>query len=559
MFNSVFERITYLEYQLQAKKALIAAFESGDKYVQMQEEYRNNLRHLERRIKNLEAELESAYRSNTKMRKNWMDVFEDLEKEMKKAEKLFQRHMKQLCGKLLKVERERDEAKDKIKEQRLEIYDLKTKLEEAQGKKQQLLAQINRDYENSSIPSSKKENRKKITNSREKTDKKPGAQPGHTHHGRKKQKPTGPAVTLMPPQEILDDPEFRPTGKFITKQLVSISLNVQVQEYQAEIYRNSKTGERIHGTFPDGVVDDVNYDGSIKAFLYLLNNDCNVSIKKCQNFLSELTDGKLAVSTGMINKLSKELAEKTENERKKLFADMLAAPVMHIDCTNARVNGESAHVFVNATPDGKVYYSASTRKGHAGVEGTPAENYQGILVHDHELTFYNYGSDHQECLAHVLRYLKDSMQNEANLTWSTKMHSFIQEIIHYRNSIEPGSVIDEAKLKEIEQKYTDLLKTARDEYDYEPPTKYYMNGYNLYKRMGKNMANHLLFLHNFKVPATNNEAERLLRGYKRKQAQAVSFRSFESIENLCRCMSMLIGMRKNPETNIFQELSNMFA
>ena len=64
----------------------------------------------------------------------------------------------------------------------------------------------------------------------------------------------------------------------------------------------------------------------------------------------------------MINKLSKELAEKTENERKKLFADMLAAQVMHIDCTNARVNGESAYVFVNATSDGKVYYSASTRK-----------------------------------------------------------------------------------------------------------------------------------------------------------------------------------------------------
>ena len=88
MFNSVFERITYLEYQLQAKKALIDAFESGDKYVQMQEEYRNNLRHLERRIKNLEAKLESAYRSNIKMRKNWMDVFEDLEKEMKKTEKI---------------------------------------------------------------------------------------------------------------------------------------------------------------------------------------------------------------------------------------------------------------------------------------------------------------------------------------------------------------------------------------------------------------------------------------------------------------------------------------
>ena len=287
----------------------------------------------------------------------------------------------------------------------------------------------------------------------------------------------------MPPQEILDDPEFKPTGRIITKQLVKITLNVQIQKYRAEIYRNSKTGERIHGTFPEGVVDDVNYDGSIKAFLYLLNNDCNVSLKKCQNFLSELTDGKLVISTGMINKLSKEFAEKTEPERKKLFADMLLAPVMHIDCTNARVNGESAYVFINATPDGKVYYSASPKKGHTGVKGTPAENYQGILVHDHEVTFYHYGSDHQECLAHVLCYLKDSMQNETTLIWSTKMHGFIQEIIHYRNSIEPGSVINEAKLKEIEQKYMDILKIAQDEYDYEPPSTYYINGYNLYKSL----------------------------------------------------------------------------
>mgnify|MGYP000326175732 FL=1 len=41
------------------------------------------------------------------------------------------------------------------------------------------------------------------------------------------------------------------------------------------------------------------------------------------------------------------------------------------------------------------------------------------------------------------------------------------------------------------------------------------------------MQNHLLFLHDSRIPATNNEAERLLRNYKRKQAQAVTFRSFE--------------------------------
>nr|WP_277935543.1 transposase [Parablautia muri] len=37
------------------------------------------------------------------------------------------------------------------------------------------------------------------------------------------------------------------------------------------------------------------------------------------------------------------------------------------------------------------------------------------------------------------------------------------------------------------------------------------------------MPEHLLFLHDRRVPATNNEAERLLRNYKRKQKQTVTF------------------------------------
>ena len=63
------------------------------------------------------------------------------------------------------------------------------------------------------------------------------------------------------------------------------------------------------------------------------------------------------------------------------------------------------------------------------------------------------------------------------------------------------------------------------------------------------MQNHLLFLHDFRIPATNNEAESLLRNYKRKQAQAVTFRSFESIDYLCQCMSMLILMRLEEPAN----------
>ena len=59
--------------------------------------------------------------------------------------------------------------------------------------------------------------------------------------------------------------------------------------------------------------------------------------------------------------------------------------------------------------------------------------------------------------------------------------------------------------------------------------------------------------------ATNNEAERLLRNYKRKQAQAVTFRSFESIDYLCQCMSMLVLMRREEPANIFDRVSRIFG
>ena len=274
----------------------------------------------------------------------------------------------------LKAEKQRDDALDKVKELQHQFYETAVRLEEEQGKNLKLRAQINRDYENSSIPSSKTLRKKKITNSREKTRRKPGGQPGHKGHCRKKQEPTRPAV-----------------------------------------------------------IDDVNYDGSIRAFLFLINNDCCTSIDKSRQFLSDLTGGKLNISKGMVSRLRRAFALKTEAERRSAYADMLLSPVMHTDCTNGRENGKGCQIYVCATPDGKALYFAREKKGHEGVKGTVTEDYQGILVHDHDRTFYNYGTDHQECLAHVLRYLKGSMDNEPDRTWNKDMHSLVQEMIHFRN------------------------------------------------------------------------------------------------------------------------------
>jgi len=48
--------------------------------------------------------------------------------------------------------------------------------------------------------------------------------------------------------------------------------------------------------------------------LFLLNHDCCTSIDKCKRFLYDLTEGKLSISKGMISRLSREFAKKSEKE-----------------------------------------------------------------------------------------------------------------------------------------------------------------------------------------------------------------------------------------------------
>ena len=67
-------------------------------------------------------------------------------------------------------------------------------------------AQLHRDYTNSSIPSSKEENHKKIANSREETNRLPGGQKGHKGARRKPMEPTEPIIKLVP-EEVVKNPQ----------------------------------------------------------------------------------------------------------------------------------------------------------------------------------------------------------------------------------------------------------------------------------------------------------------------------------------------------------------
>ena len=553
-----FETVSTLQYRNRSLLKQVEDFKSGEKYRQMAAEYKKLLRFHHQEMKRMENELAKAHKETVTVRRYWNEVMDDLDKEHQAMVRRLTAEIERLKKQNLELARQRDAAKDKLKERTQQYYAIATELEEERGKNKKLTAQVNRDFENSSIPSSQqKPGKKKIPNSREKTGRKPGGQPGHKGHCRKNHVPTQ-TYEIPAPSEYAENPDFYETGKIIRKQKVCIQLRIEVIEYTTKEYRNRKTGGRVHAPFPEGYVNEVNYDGTVKALAFLLGNECGVSHAKIRKLLSELTEGEIEISDGLVNGLCEEFSAKTDGEKKEILKKLMRSPVMNVDFTNASVNGKSAQVLVLASPSENVaLYIGREKKGHKGVKDTPLESYVGTIVHDHDLTFYSYGSGHQECIQHDIRYLIGSMQNEPELTWNGQMLDLLRKMLHYRNSLSEEESLSPDVVSGFEAEYDRILEKANEEYEKEPPSDYYREGYNLYVRLKEYKENELLFLHDKRVPANNSLCERLARVYKRKQKQAVTLRSQENLCYICDGLSVVYLLRANEE-NVYQKISEIY-
>lgn len=555
--NSLSEHIWYLNLKNKALKKQLDAFRTGSVYVNMRAEYENIIREKNAKIKELQKEVASTNAQIVTVRKNWSEIFDTLEAEHKKELIKKNNEILKLRERILEVERQRDAALDEIKEKKKENYLLKVELEEEKNKVKKLTIQVNKDFENSSIPSSMQgAKRKKIPNSREKTQRKRGGQAGHKGYRLERKEPTQVYV-LEDPKAYADSTDYYATQDFVKRQKIVLNVNVEVIEYRAKVFRHRLTGSRVHAPFPPGYDTDVNYDGSVKAAAFLLNNGANVSIASTCRFLNEITGGSINISEATVNGLCKEFSAKTEQEKKELLNALMTSVVLNTDFTTANMDGHSRQVLVIASPSNEAcMYMARMNKGHKGIKESPIENYMGTLIHDHDVTFYSYGMRHQECMQHNIRYLIGSIQNEPDRKWNQKMLDLIRRMLHYKNEL-AGAQPDEKKVKKLEQEYDKILMEAKEEYDYEPASDYYREGYNLYKRLEEYKDSQLLFLHDEKVPSNNSLAERQARKYKRKQKQAIVFRSDEALAYLCEAMGLLQSMRSKG-INLYEQLSQIF-
>lgn len=567
MFESVWNRQDLL-FNLKILKDRVEAFESGEKYVQMQELHRIARAGDFRKIKRLEQELAQERAEKIRVRELWyatcQDIQDECEKKLKQKDKECQQKLEEKDRLIMRLQKDlqkerelREAAQEKYLKQVKEAYEAKTQLEEEKEKNQELLARINKDYSNSSKSSSMSPNHATIHNSREKTGRTPGGQPGHIHHGRKRQDPTE-THEITPPDEYLKNPAYQPTGRIVRKQMIKVRVATEVIEYWTYEFRNVDTGQRVHADFPPGFVDDVNYDGTIKALAYMVNNDLYTSIDKTRVFLKDISKGKIDISTGFICGLAKQFSDCTKEEREQIFNELMSADVLHTDFTFGRSCGKQSAVIITATDDGKVLYQGRSKKGDEGVKGSPVEYYSGTVVSDHEAALIKHGDRHQECLAHVKRYAKGEAENEPEKTWGKKMDAWIKDSVGYWHEVNDGfRGYSKADADEYINRFMEIIKTAREEYEYEPPSKYYKEGYNTFKRMEETPDDYVLFLRDFSVPPTNNVSERYGRKYKRKAHQVMSFRSQEGSNRFCDGLTITETI-KAQGGNLFEEITDRF-
>ncbi len=127
------ELVSNLQYRNRSLSKQVEDFRSGEKYRKMDAENKRLIRFHNREMKRMEYELSKAHSETVTVRRYWSEVMEELDKEHKEEINRLLSEIKRLGKRISELERQRDEAKEKLHGRSLEYYALAGELEEEKG------------------------------------------------------------------------------------------------------------------------------------------------------------------------------------------------------------------------------------------------------------------------------------------------------------------------------------------------------------------------------------------------------------------------------------------
>jgi len=442
----------------------------------------------------------------------------------------------------------------------IEIEQKNEKIKKLETEVARLKAQINKNSDNSSKPPSQN-GLNKIPNSREKSNRKTGGQPGHRGSHLKLPENLDELIEKGQAKRIVVD-HTNGSETYVSRHTIDIEVIIVVTEHR----------------YPEGSVPiehraPVIYGNKIKAFVCLLSVVGLIAMERLSNFLNEVTYGSIRLSDATIEKFLTDISGKLDGELECIKTDLLNGAVINVDDSPIDVaekpdysDGEpkmlksknsSFTAYIRTySNERSTLYTVNPQKDAQGCERDDIlPHYIGILSHDHEAKFYNYGTGHATCGSHLLRDLKGLFELQ-KISWADDMRQFVSNINNHKNAdLDAGRTACSPEiLAFFEKSYDRLLLDGNATLAILKDNEL---GYTELRRMLNRLTNYkdsyLLFIRDYTIPFTNNLAERDLRPAKTKEKISGCFRSWDALLDYSRIRSFLSSAHKR-SANLFDSI-----
>lgn len=497
---------------------------------------------LQKKVDKFEAEFDEIVAKKTK---SLEDRFDRLEKRFNKIIESKDIKIKELTDRIAFLEAEiktlKKQHKEEIKAKDLEIRRLKAKL--------------NINSANSGIPTSQTNmnQKKRIPNTREKTEKSPGGQLGHKKRDLKKFKKNEiNEIVDVKLTSICTCGCNLSTTKVITKDVIDIFISTIKTRYNYHNCTCKKCGKEYKANIPKSQHSNVSYGETINSLAVLLINDTNVPYNKIKKLLYGITNNEINISEGYLVKLQKKSAKLLSGFKNDLKSKIIDAKVLHWDDTVIKINKKKSCFRFYGTKN-LAYYTAHLKKD---ADGMKLDNIfdnltrKTTLVHDHLLSNYNskYSFKNAECCQHLIRDLKKCNEFTEH-KWNTKLLELIM-----RAKKETDFTIQYYNDYILE--FDTIIAEGYEEYKNE--TKYNdKNELTLLNRLAKFKHNYSVFVTNKDIPFTNNLAERSLRMCKSKMKISGQFNNIDTANAYATNRTYIETCYRN-SVNSFEALKLLF-
>jgi transposase len=407
------------------------------------------------------------------------------------------------------------------------------KIEEQNKEIARLKALLNIDGTNSGIPTSQTPISKKkvIPNTRTKSDKKIGGQPGHKKHKLEK----------FNDEEINDNIDFelkkcpccggklKEVGEICKDELSYRFVPIKRRNHFIT-YKCNCCKKEVHQNIPNRLKEDNQYGSEIQAVALSLANEGNVSMNKIRRIIRGFSHDEIDMSEGYIAKLQKNASNKLVAFKEELHKKILTLNLLYWDDTVIMINTKRACLRFYGN-EKVAYYTAHTQKNEDGIKEDGILNTLSndvTVMHDHNKINYKYSYQNIECNVHLIRDLekcKDNTQHE----WCDKFKLLVQKIIHDRNELVSNNENIESfnveYINNFDSQYEDILYNAIEENLTKKETHYDKKEKALINRILEYKDNYFIWMHDFSLPVDDNLSERGLRGAKTKMKVSGQFQN----------------------------------